>query len=186
MDRFMIHLQNINHSPKDAHEILLKSRTISDKMDVTIRDCRISSKYIELDVSIPEIFLEKLIEKFVSIGELDHARHIVDERITKEKLIEDGKFYFNNERFWECHEAFEDVWKQTSGDEKELVNGLILVAAGLVHYQKDENSVCISIFNRALKLLKGKSGLYNEINIDSVKSNVVNMIEKNKISIFTL
>ena len=101
-------------------------------------------------------------------------------------MIEDGKFYFNNERFWECHEAFEDVWKQTSGDEKELVNGLILVAAGLVHYQKDENSVCISIFNRALKLLKGKSGLYNEINIDSVKSKVVNMIEKNKISIFTL
>jgi len=186
MDRFMLHLKNTDYSPKNAHEILLKSRAISDKMDVIIRDCRISSRYIELDVSIPEIFLENLIEKFTSIGELDHARHIVEEHIAKEKLIEDGKFYFNNERFWECHEAFEDVWKQTDGAEKELVNGLILVAAALVHHQKNENDICISIFNRALKLLKDKSGLYNEINVDSVKSKVVSMIEKNEIVIFTI
>ena len=48
-------------------------------------------------------------------------------KIEKNQLIKDGIFYFNNERFWECHEAFEGAWKQCTGDEKELIQGLILV-----------------------------------------------------------
>ena len=43
--------------------------------------------------------------------------------------------------FGECHEALEGAWKQSIGDEKELIQGLILVAAALVHYQKDENAI---------------------------------------------
>ena len=38
-------------------------------------------------------------------------------------------------------------------DEKELIQGLILVAAALVHYQKYENVVCLSVLGRALKKL---------------------------------
>ena len=48
--------------------------------------------------------------------------------------------------------------KTSDGNEKFLVQGLILVAAGLVHYQKDEDSICISIFNRALEKLENSNG----------------------------
>ena len=85
---------------------------------------------------------------------------MVEQNIEKEKAISEGIDYFNNERFWECHETLEGVWKNCDGNEKFLVQGLILVAAGLVHYQKDEDSICINIFNRALEKLENSNGKY--------------------------
>ena len=181
----MLHLKNSDYIPKDAKTILSNSRDLTYGMTVNIRDCRISGKFIELDVSIHKSNLELLIEKLVSIGNIDNSRHIIEEKIEKNQLIKDGIFYFNNERFWECHEALEGAWKQSIGDEKELIQGLILVAAGLVHYQKDEDMICLSILGRALKKLRSKSGEYYQINVDKVKQKTIEMLDKKEIFTFT-
>ena len=185
MDRFMLHLKNSDYVPKDARTILSNSRDLTYGMTVNIRDCRISSKFIELDVSIHKSNLELLIEKLSSIGNIDNSRHIIEEKIEKNQLIKDGIFYFNNERFWECHEALEGAWKQSIGDEKELIQGLILVAAALVHYQKDEDTISLSVLGRALKKLHNKSGQYHQINIDMVKQKTIKILDEKKIFIFT-
>jgi len=70
MDRFMVHLKNSAYTTKDAQSILLNSRDLSYGMNLTIRDCRVSSKFIELDVSVPKTNLELLLEKLLSIGKL--------------------------------------------------------------------------------------------------------------------
>ena len=67
-----------------------------------------------------------------------------------------------------------------------LINGLILVAAALVHYQKDEDDTCISIFNRALEKLDTSNGMYYEIDVDRVKLLVQDMIKSKKISTFEI
>ena len=151
MDRFMLHLKNSTSTPNDAKTILSNSRDLSYGMTVIIRDCRVSNKFIELDISVHKNNLELLLEKLSPIGGINDCREIIEEKIEKNQLIKDGISYFNNERFWECHEALEGAWKQSNGDEKELLQGLILIAAALVHYQKDENDICLSVFNRALK-----------------------------------
>ena len=185
MDRFMLHLKNSSYVPKDAKTILSNSRDLTYGMTVTIRDCRVSSKFIELDVSVHQNNLELLLEKLASIEQVDHSRHIVEEKIEKNQLIKDGIFYFNSERFWECHEALEGAWKQCIGDEKELIQGLILIAAGLVHYQKDENAICLSVLGRALKKLHSKSGEYYKINVDNVKQKIIEILDKKEIITFT-
>ena len=185
MDRFMVHLQNSGYVPKNAKNILSNSRDLTYGMTVTIRDCRVSNKFIELDVSVHKNNLELLLEKLVSIGQIGHSRHIIEEEIEKNQLIKDGIFYFNNERFWECHEALEGAWKQCTGDEKELIQGLILVAAALVHYQKDEDDICISVLGRALEKLHDKSGQYYQINVDRVKQKIIEMLDKKEIFTFT-
>ena len=92
---------------------------------------------------------------------------------------------------------FKDLWSfqlQTGndskalcdGDEKFLVQGLILVAAGLVHYQKDEDGICISIFNRALAKLEKSSGKYHNIDIDKIKKTVTYMINSKEVSSFLI
>ena len=181
----MIHLKNSDYTPKDAKTIHSNSRDLTYGMTVTIRDCRVSSKFIELDVSVHKDNLELLLEKLVSIGQIDHSRHIVEEEIEKNQSIKDGIFYFNNERFWECHEALEGAWKHCTGDEKELIQGLILVAAALVHYQKYENVVCLSVLGRALKKLHNKSGEYYKINVDRVKQKTIEILDKKEIFTFT-
>ena len=80
----------------------------------------------------------------------------------------------------------EGAWKECIGDEKELIQGLILVAAALVHYQKYENKICLSVLNRALKKLHAKSGNYHQINIDVIKQKLLHMLDKKEIVIFAI
>ena len=60
---------------------------------------------------------------------------------------------FNQERFWEAHEALEEIWHPATGGERDVIQGLILTAAALVHYQKNEKAVCVSILGRAMEKL---------------------------------
>ena len=184
MDRFMLHLKNSKYLPKDATTILHDSRDLIYGITAVIRDCRISSKFIELDISVHKNNLELLLEKLSSIGQTDNSRLIIEEEIEKEQLVKDGVSYFNNERFWECHEALEGAWKQSKGEEKELIQGLILVAAALVHHQKAEDDICLSVLGRALEKLNDKSGQYCRINVDAVKQKVIEMLDKKEIFTF--
>ena len=184
MDRFMLHLKNSKYLPKDATTILHDSRDLIYGITAVIRDCRVSSKIIELDISVHKNNLELLLEKLSSIGQNGDSRLIIEEEMEKDQLVKDGISYFNNERFWECHEALEGEWKQSNGEEKELIQGLILVAAALVHYQKAEDDICLSVLGRALEKLNDKSGQYCRINVDDVKQKVIEMLDKKEIFIF--
>lgn len=182
----MLHLKNENYVPKDASELLHQSRDLSSGMNVTIRDTRVSRKFLEFDVSIKKENLEDLLTKMKPIGELDHAKHVVEEKIPKEDAIRDGISYFNDERFWECHEVLEGVWKECYEGEKDLVQGIILVAAALVHFQKNENEICLSILNRALNKLTNSSGKYHNIDVDVLRNKVNEIITSGKISTFLI
>ena len=187
MERYMLHLKNSSDlNRKMAKDILRKSRIITSGMNLTLRDCRVSKKYVELDTTIDKSDLDELIDKLSLIGPLDHAKHVVEEIVEKEKAISEGISYFNNERFWECHEILEGVWKNCEGNEKFLVQGLILVAAGLVHYQKNEDEICISIFNRALEKLENSNGQYHNIDIDKIKKTVIDMVNSKNVSSFLI
>ncbi|MGI0041753.1 MAG: DUF309 domain-containing protein [Nitrosopumilaceae archaeon] len=186
MDRFMIHLKNTGYVPSDSHELLLRAREITANMKITIRDMRVSSRYLEFDVSIPKDRLEQLIKKLEPIGPLDHAKHVIDEPMGKEETIEKGRYYFNYERFWECHEVLEGAWKKSEGKEKELIQGIILVDAALVHYQKNENEICLSIFNRALKKIGNAKGKYHKIDVDTLRNKVSSMVRTGVLEAFTI
>ena len=100
MARYMLHLKNSSElNRKMAKDILRKSRIIASGMNLTLRDCRVSKKYVEFDTTISESDLDELVEKLSSIGPLDHAKHVIEEIVEKEKAISEGVDYFNNERF---------------------------------------------------------------------------------------
>lgn len=182
----MIHLKNSGYLPHDASTLLKKADHLTSELDALVRDTRVSKKYLEFDVSIAKEHFDLLIEKLKSIGNLDHARHIVEEKMEKEEALDGAIFYFNNERFWECHEVLEGVWKKTYEGEKDLVQGIILVAAALVHYQKDENEICISIMKRAMEKLVTATGKYHKIDVDEFKKTVSEIIKTGNISTFAI
>ncbi len=52
-----------------------------------------------------------------------------------------GINYFNREKFFEAHEAWEEIWRNTADEEdKRFLQGLIQAAAFLVHVQKGEGT----------------------------------------------
>lgn len=182
----MIHLKNLKYRPADSSQLLLQARRLATGMNITIRDMRVSSRYLEFDVSIIKERLDDLVKKLNPLGPLDHAKHVVEEEIEKNEAIEKGRYYFNHERFWESHEVLEGAWKKSEGKEKELIQGIILVAAALVHYQKNENDICLSIFRRALEKIGNSTGKYHEINVDELRNKVSNMIRTGVLETFTI
>ncbi len=154
--------------------------------DCIIRDCRVSTKYVEFDVSIQKSKIDELVKKLKPIAPLDHARLVFEEHIPKEDAIKKGMMYFNDERFWEAHEVWEGVWKKCYGDEKILVQAIILIAAALVHFQKSENSICLSVLDRASEKLKSSSGSYHGINVDMIREKLEMIKNTQKISLFTI
>jgi uncharacterized protein len=186
MDRFMLHLKNENFIPKNASDLLHQAREICSGMDITIRDARVSRKYLEFDISTKKEKLDETVQRLKILGELDHAKHVIEEKKSKDDSIKEGIFYFNDERFWECHEILESVWKNCYEGEKDLVQGIILVAAALVHYQKNENQICISILKRALDKLSNASGNYYNIDVDSLKNKINEMKNSGQVSTFVI
>ncbi len=186
LDRFMVHLKNSGFLPRDAPTLLKKADDLTVELKALVRDTRVSKKYLEFDVSIAKEHLDLLVVKLEPLGKLDHARHLVEEKIEKEEALDNAVFYFNNERFWECHEVLESVWKATQEGEKDLVQGIILVAAALVHYQKDENEICLSIMKRAMEKLTRATGIYHGIDIDEFKKRVAHLIKSGNIAVFTI
>ena len=182
----MLHLKNTRFVPEDSGHLLAKARQICSGTNTIIRDSRVSTKYVEFDVSIDKSKLDDLVSHLNPIAPLDHAKHVVEEHIEKQDAIKLGVSYFNDERFWECHEILEGVWKNCYEGERDLVQGIILVAAALVHYQKFENDICLSILGRALDKLAKSNGMYHGINIDTLRSKVQAIKNSEKISLFSI
>jgi uncharacterized protein len=182
----MVHLKNLGYVPTSAKTLLVKADQLTSDMDVIVRDMRVSTKYLEFDVSVKKEELDKVIQKFLLIGPLNDARPIVEEKIEKEEALKRAKQYFNDEKYWECHEVLEGVWKKTYEGEKDLIQGIILVAAALVHYQKNENDICLSIMKRAMEKLSSTSGMYHDIDIDQFRKITKKMISSANIEPFMI
>jgi len=182
----MLHLKNTGYGPGDTSELLAKARQLGTGLNCIIRDCRVATKYVEFDVSISKLVMDKLVYKLSSIAPLDHARLVIEEHIEKEEAIKQGVFYFNEERFWEAHEVLESVWKKCYEGEKDLVQGIILIAAALVHYQKAENTICLSVLGRAMDKLANSTGTYHDIDVDMMRQKVAEIRRSGQILLFTI
>ena len=184
----MLHLQNtMPYTPKHATILLQRARELVEP-EAIIRDTRISKRYIELDTSISEgMDVKTIIARIESIAPLAGYEQIVERHMEKDEAIERAVRLFNDERYWEAHETLEYLWKNAKGTEREILNGIILVAAAFVHDEKDEPDVCISILRRAKKKLDVASGRnYYGINTERIAEMISEIIHTGKVYRFTI
>ena len=187
LHRYMAYLKNEGFGPKDARLLLSNARQIVEKYDILIRDVRVSNRFIEFDISLGNIEdLEKIRSIFSFIGQYIDRYKVVEKDLKIEESLILAKKLFNEEKYWITHEVLEGVWKKAYGDEKDLLNGLILVAAAFVHYQKNEKDIALSIMRRALKKLTTVNEKYFGIDVVSIKSQVSEMVKSSTIRNFTI
>ena len=51
-------------------------------------------------------------------------------------LLHRGVALFNGSRYWHAHEAWETLWRAADEEDRDFYQGLIMVAAGLLHLQR--------------------------------------------------
>ncbi|MGZ8562738.1 MAG: DUF309 domain-containing protein [Candidatus Limnocylindria bacterium] len=54
----------------------------------------------------------------------------------QDELLHTGVALFNGVRYWHAHEAWETLWRAASDEDRDFYQGLIQVAAGLLHLQR--------------------------------------------------
>jgi predicted metal-dependent hydrolase len=182
----MLHLKNEKFTPSDSRKLVYEARDLCSDMKASVRVARVASTFVEFDVEVEKDDLDLLVEKLNPIGSLINARHIVEEKIEKETGIKDGIFYFNNERFWECHESFEGVWKECYGREKELVQGIILLAVAFAHSQKNDFLIGLGMLGRALEKLGNSPTVYHNIDVDRIRQKIIDMQKSKSLTIFEI
>ncbi len=52
------------------------------------------------------------------------------------ELLQKGVALFNGLRYWHAHEAWETLWRAADDEDRDFYQGLIMVAAGLLHLQR--------------------------------------------------
>ena len=65
------------------------------------------------------------------------------------QFFEQGIDLFNAGRFFECHEAWEEVWKRSSGNEKLFYQGIIQAAVAILHAQRGNLTGAASMYAKA-------------------------------------
>ena len=183
--RYLIYLDNKRKSfiPEDYKYLIKHIRSLMEDFSmIEVREVRISSYFIEIDLSAndfeQDLFQNAISSRLASVGfvlycdDLSVSEHF----LTKKNVLDHAVFLFNIERFWKSHEVLEGLWKESSGAEKRILNGIILINAAFVHYQKNELDIFISILKRSLEKLSESFGKFYSLDLNQIKDEVTKII----------
>ena len=135
---------------------------------------------LEVDVFVPSVadmdLLLSLEEPLHAI-EFSHDLSAAPSYKPEEEVFAEARALFNSERYWECHEALEGIWRQKAGSEKLFLQGLILVCAAYVHHQKGEDNVAMSVLKRASEQLSYPAPRYGGVDVANLDREVAGAIE---------
>jgi predicted metal-dependent hydrolase len=65
------------------------------------------------------------------------------------EFFQQGIDLFNEGKFFECHEAWEEVWKRSDGDAKLFYQGIIQAAVAILHAQRGNLTGAESLYSKA-------------------------------------
>ena len=94
--------------------------------------------------------------------------------------IEKGVALFNDREFWHAHEAWEELWLKTTGEEKVFLQGLIQLAAAYHHVQRGTYSGGVRLFDAALRKLEPFAGDY--LGIDRAEAVTAALVHREMIA----
>lgn len=153
--RFLVRLKAIG-VPADT--LVAAVRTIAGTLGADPRNPKWTSYgALELDVfSRNKLDFTLFLTAVEPLAQVEFTRDLNVARpyIPEAALYSEARELFNAERYWECHEVLEGVWRTKQGEEKKLLQGVILVCAAFVHHQKKEGNVAMGVLLRSQPLLQ--------------------------------
>ena len=77
-----------------------------------------------------------MVESTAQAGERPRGRTPALAPSDADELFRRGVALFNGVRYWHAHEAWETLWRAAPDEERDFYQGLIQLAAGLLHLQR--------------------------------------------------
>jgi predicted metal-dependent hydrolase len=81
-----------------------------------------------------------------------------------------GVELFNTKEFFDCHDAFEELWMEERGEMKLFLQGLIQAAVACHHLSNGNTTGAISQYNKSLDKLRRYDDSYGGIDVKSLRT----------------
>ena len=174
----------------DRHAFLLSVKGISKALGARVTHPRWTSYgALEVDVFAPSVGdLQLFVAALEPLARAEFTKNLDEAPAfkAKEEALEEARGYFNSERYWECREVLESVWRPAKGEEKSLVQAIILVCAAFVHEQRGEREVALGIYRRALPQIRWSDRAYYGIDVPRLRRQVERSIERGELPPFSI
>jgi len=194
---------NENRSPK-LHRYLLRMQPFAESRDDSLGTVRglasifgaeaknpkwTSYGALEIDLFAPSrADVDLLLGALAPLSKLEFVNDLeaAPPHRTNEEAVKEARTLFNSERYWECHEVLETMWRNLKGEERLYVQGVILVCAAFVHQQKGEQKIALGVLERAERQLTYSGPDYMGISVAGLKGQVDIMLAREAIRPFPI
>ena len=66
---------------------------------------------------------------------------------------------FNNQKWYEAHDAFEDIWNTVDGDERQIIQGILQVSVSQFHLTKGNINGATILLGEGLGRIKNRTNI---------------------------
>ena len=77
-----------------------------------------------------------------------------DDLFTNDSRFEIAMKLFNSRQWYQAHDVFEEIWHETGGPERQLIQGILQVAVAQVHLENSNTNGATILYGEALGRLK--------------------------------
>lgn len=93
----------------------------------------------------------------------EHAYADLDEALAV------GADLWRQERYFEAHECLEEVWHEAAEPDREFWKGVIQVAVGAVHVQRDNPDGAVTLWHRAADYLDPYPAVHHGVDVEALR-----------------
>ena len=74
---------------------------------------------------------------------------------------------FNKQKWYEAHDAFEDIWNTLDGDERQIIQGILQVSVSQFHLSKGNLNGATILLGEGLGRIKNRTNINLAIDLKS-------------------
>ena len=74
---------------------------------------------------------------------------------------------FNKQKWYEAHDAFEDIWNTLDGDERQIIQGILQVSVSQFHLSKGNLNGATILMGEGLGRIKSRTNIDLGIDLES-------------------
>ena len=98
------------------------------------------------------------------------------------KIFKDSFFnalnLFNNHKWYEAHDAFEEIWNCVDGDERQVIQGILQVSVSQFHLSKGNLNGATILLGEGLGRIKTRTNINLGIDLESFCRSLEDLLTK--------
>ena len=94
------------------------------------------------------------------------------------KSLQEAIDLFNNQQWYEAHDAFEDIWNDLVGDERQIIQGILQVSVSQFHLNKGNFNGAMILIGEGLGRIRNKVSKDLEIDLVLLCTSLETLLDK--------